>query len=91
MLNIKDRKYFAKLLISVGVPVTITFVSYAVFKKTYIVEIGASVLLGSTLYLTLDDYLTGPHITANDRYASQQIEEELAEMFPKEESKGRTK
>ena len=91
MLNIKDRKRIAKFLVAVGVPVTITFVSYAVFKKTYIVDIGASVLLGSTLYLTLDDYLTGPHITANDRYVSQQIEEELAEMFPKEESKGRTK
>ena len=91
MLNIKDRKYFAKLLISIGIPATLTFVSFAVFKKTYILEIGGTILLGSGLYLTLDDYLTGPHLTANDRYVSQQIEEELAEMFPKEESKGRTK
>ena len=91
MLNIKDRKQLAKVLISVGVPVTVTFVSFAVFKKTYILEIGCSVLLGSGLYLTLDDYLTGPHITANDRYVSQQIDEELNKVFPKEESKGRTK
>ena len=91
MLNIKDRKRIAKFLVAFGVPVTITFVSFAVFKKTYIVAIGGAVLLGSTLYLTLDDYLTGPHITANDRYVSQQIGEELNKMFPKEEHKGHTK
>ena len=91
MLNIKDKKQFAKVLISVGIPATLTFVSYAVFKKPYIVMVGGTVLLGSSLYLSLDSYFNGPHITTEDRYVSQQINEELNSMFPKEEHRGRAK
>lgn len=89
MLNNKDRKQLAKVLISVGVPVTLTFVSWAIFKKPLVVIVGGTVLLGSGLYLSIDEIVNGPHINENDRYVTQQKDEMLNNMFNKEEYSGR--
>lgn len=92
MLNIKDRKQLAKVLISVGIPATLTFVSFAIFKKPYIVIVGGTVLLGSGLYLSIDETVNGPRINEYDRYITQQKDEMLNNMFDKEEEySGRTK